>query len=98
MIPKSNSPAAAEAIEAVSAERNHPTNPAACARLGWEAAYREMGKAHPDAWRYRIVGAPEDARWEYTDSPEIAWRIADCICEDDGGPAYVIHSMYMRPA
>ena len=38
--PKSNTEAAADAINAVLSERNYPASPAAAARCGWEAAHR----------------------------------------------------------
>lgn len=44
MIPKSNTPEAAALIEKVLDERYHPSNPAAIARAGYEAVYREFMK------------------------------------------------------
>lgn len=44
MIPKSNTIEAAALIEKVLDERYHPCNPAAIARAGYEAAYREFMK------------------------------------------------------
>ncbi len=44
MIPKSNTEEAGLLIEEVMKERSYPCNPAAAARAGYEAAYREINK------------------------------------------------------
>lgn len=47
----------------------------------------EVGVAQPDAWRYRVKGAP-DGKWHYVDNPELARRII-AVREEDGLGGYL---------
>lgn len=47
-LPRSDSAQAQQAIEAMFAERNYPSSPNACARLGFEAAVRLIKRLHAE--------------------------------------------------
>jgi hypothetical protein len=71
-LPRSDSQEARAAIETVFAERNWPTSPAACARAGFEAAFRLASQAaeqEPVAWQSRMHLGGKWTAWKECEAP-----------------------------